>query len=157
MPEISNRTICSLTEINSLKTYLSKTPVCWLVKVIDQGAKVSKGEIVSLSQIGELRTIWGELDGIYKNGMNDSEKFLVKEVMKVLRDPWCHDTHRLTLIEKYKRLLASDELELIITLFEKEENIVICDGNSRAVACFEYGLETGQSNLSLPVYAITRT
>ncbi len=155
MPEISNRTNCSLAEIDCLRTYLSQTPVHRLVKVIDKGARVSRGEIKPLSQIGRLRTMWGELDGIYRNGKDDSEKFLVKEIMPALRDPQCHDAQRLCLIEGFKRrLLTNNKLELKITLFEEEDNIIMCDGNSRTVAYFEYGLETRQSNLSLPVYII---
>jgi hypothetical protein len=145
-----------MAEIKDLKVYLSKTPVCWLIDKIARGAKVSRGEITPLSEIGTLKTIWGNIGGIQSINEHAAEKFLVRQVIQALKDPRCTDKNRLSLIEKYKQLFANGKLELIITLLEHKSNISICDGNTRVVACFEHGSETRQVNLSLPVYVITQ-
>lgn len=154
MTIISNRRSCSLSEINALKMYLSLTPVRWLVQVIDSGAKVSKGGVTSLSEIGKLRTIWSELGGIRSSDEHGSQKFLVSQVVAALRKPQCNDRETYDKIREYVRLFADGQLELKITLLEDKNEYTICDGNKRAVACFEYGLKRRKRNLSLPVYVI---
>jgi hypothetical protein len=127
----------------------------WLVGVIDRGATVSKGEVETLSQVGRLRTMWGDLGGVRSVDEYDSEKFLVNQVMTVLKKPQCIDRERLDRIENYVKLFANNELDLRITLMEDRSGITICDGNTRVVACFEYCIRTGQTSLRLPVNVIS--
>jgi hypothetical protein len=153
---ISNRKNCNKIEIHELKIYLSQTPVAWLASEIDKGVKVSKGEITPLLQVGKLRTIWSELGGIHSIIEHGHDKFLVCQVMQTLRNPCCNDKKALYLIEEYMQLFASRRLEIKVTLLEQDLNIIICDGNKRAVACYEYSLEKGNANFSLPVYIISK-
>lgn len=155
MIDIRNRKDCSTREINDLKSYLKGTPVHCLFEVIGSGAKVSKGEITLLSEIGKLKTIWSELGGMHKSNENANDKFLVHEVMGALHNPRCTDSVTLYKINEFIQLRTSDHLELKITLGEKNDDITIYDGNKRVVACYECGEEKMKSNLSIPVYIIT--
>jgi hypothetical protein len=155
MPQIVHCRTCTPKEISELRAYLSTTPVRWLVGVIDGGARVSKGEVKSLSQVGRLRTIWGDLGGVRSDHEYGLEKFLVGQVMAVLKKPQCTDKERLDRIENYVKLFANNQLDLKITLMEDRSGITICDGNTRVVACFEYCVRTGQTSLRLPVNVIS--
>jgi len=94
------------------------------------------------------------LGGILSINECGSEKFLVRQVMAVLSKPHCTDRETLDKIRKYVQLFANCRLEVKVTLLEDKNGVTIYDGNKRAVACFEYGLEKGKSYLSLPVYII---
>jgi len=152
---IINRKSCSLTEINALKTYLSQTPVSCMVERINRGAEVSKGEVTPISEIGGLRTIWSDLGTIRSIDEHGSDKFLVSQVAKALSKPSCTDRRTLEEIRQYIQLLDSGRLELKITLVEDKNGLLICDGNKRAVACYEWGLREDLQRFMLPVYVVT--
>jgi hypothetical protein len=157
MPEIKNRINCSFIEINNLKDYLATTPVGWLNELIDNHATVSKGRIESLLEVGKTRTIWGDLGGIQSKNEYGSEKFLVGQIIPVLKKPLCSDRTTLNKILEYIQLFADNKLELKITLLEVNNQFTICDGNTRVVACFEYWSKCGINDVNLPVYVITQS
>jgi len=147
---ITKRRDCTAEERRSLMDYLSLTPVAWIVEVVGSGAKVSKGEIDKTSELGNLKTIWKDLGGIRR-----ANEYSVREVVKILGDPLCTDAKSREKIQQYKRLYGLEKLRLTITLLERNNDLMIIDGNKSAVACYEYGKDHGLSNLRLPVYIIT--
>jgi len=155
--DIINRIDCAPDEISRLKEYLQKTQVNWVVKCIDNGARVSKGEIQGLSALGNLKTFWSDLGDVSSIKEHGSEKFSVNQVMDALSKPQNMDNANakkaLSKINEYSRRLASGQLELIITLIETNNGLMIIDGNSRAVTYFEHYKEIEESGC-LPVFII---
>lgn len=144
-----------MTEIETLKIYLSQTPVSWIVELMKRGAEVLKGEVTPISEIGKLRTMWSELGTIRSIDEHGSDKFLVSQVMQALSKPACTDRRTPDEIRQYIELLDSGQLEVKITLLEDKSGLLICDGDKRAVACYEWGLKKGLEQLTLPVYVVT--
>jgi hypothetical protein len=150
---ISNCRLCSETEKEKLKLYLYDTPVCWLVRYIENGAEILKGELESTETLGQIRTIWSTLGHINKS----PDKFLVREVLTTLHKYDCGDIKTLQLIQEYKSLIAENKLEIIITLLKQNDDIIICDGNKRAVAYYEYLIEKERNKMTLPVYIVNNS
>lgn len=154
-PEIINRENCIPEEIESLRKFLLQSPVRWIVNHIDNGARVSKGEIHGLSSIGNLKTFWSNLGDIYSIKEHRIENFLVSQVMDALSKPQCKDKITYVTIKKYINQLANNQLKTTITLIETNDELVIVDGNKSTVACFEYGLKSALTDLRLPVFIIS--
>jgi len=87
--EIFNRISCSVEEIIFLKEYLLKTPFSWIVKNVNMGAKVTKGVIKQVSEVGNLKRIWGNLGGITSLKMHQNDKFFVGQAVSILKHPNC--------------------------------------------------------------------
>jgi hypothetical protein len=53
-------------------------------------------------------------------------------------------------------LRANDQkLEFKITVVEDESGLMICDGSSRVVGCYEWALKHNCPEISVPVFLIT--
>jgi len=59
-------------------------------------------------------------------------------------------------ITHYKDLHAQGKLDILITLFDCAEGIIVCDGNKRIVACLEQVKEAGTGSLVLPVHIVSQ-
>ena len=153
---VENCKPCSSNEVSVLKQYLSGTPVFKLIEFVKAGALVTKGNMLSVSEIGKLKTIWENLGEIHSKEEYNSDKYLVSQVISILSDVRCKNNSRtLEIINEYKSLLIKDKLELKITLLNKENDVIICDGNKRVVACYQYCLENQLNKFTLPVYIIS--
>jgi hypothetical protein len=153
---LTNQRSCSAAEVGDLRRYLSETHMrLRLPQLIDRGAAVSKAGVKPLDTVGNLRTYFKNIGGIVCQTEHGAERFLVRQVVPTLHKANCIDKERLKRIELYRKLYASKRLELIVTLSVDGEGLVIYDGNTRTVAVFEYGQETGQTDLGLPVYVVT--
>lgn len=135
--QIVNRRGCSAEEKQHLIQYLKQTPVACVADKIAAGALLSKGEIQSRAVLGSLTTIFGNLGGLLATRRHGKERFLVREVLPVLRDPRCTDKGALRKVECYMELDAANRLEIKITICEVGGGRMIVDGNKRASAIYE--------------------
>jgi hypothetical protein len=144
-----------LEEVESLKKFLLQTPVRWVIHNVENGARVSKGEIQGLSVIGNLRTIWSNLGEVYSIKEHNSEKFIVNQVVDALSKSQNKDAKvDLKIIKEFINQLAKGQLKLTVTLKETGNDFMILDGNKSTTAYFEYCKRRGE-NASLPVFIIT--
>ena len=157
IPKIVNRRNCSPEEIEWLRAYLAENAkpvwlyVCGLIR---EDPRITKGGVSGTKEIGELKTVWSTLGNI-----PNSRKFFVREVIHILQDRQNENHNKaeehLQKIEDYMKLLDKGELQLIITLEESKNDLMILDGNTRTVAYFEYGMKRGHLHQILPVYVIS--
>jgi hypothetical protein len=154
MPEITNRKDCLSEEINALKQFL-KHHSPDLVQFIEAGAVVSKGCIKSRLELAKTNTEWYDIGGIRSRKEYSSRFFRVDQVMTVLKNPQCHDGVNLDKIQKFTQEIETDNFKSTITLFEKNNEIFIYDGNHSAVAFFEYYSKCGLDDINTDVYIIT--
>jgi len=156
MPYIKNRTPCTNEEITELQHYLKGTPVFNLTNYFEKNhTLVYKGVIESNIDLGKTKTIWSNLGGVLSKSEYSSDKFLVKQVCSTLKNPNCKDKGTLVKIKEYTQLLVNKKLEMKVTLLETNNQLIICDGNKRAVAWFEYFLKCKSTNIRLPVFIIS--
>jgi len=148
-----NRQGCSADERQNLIQYLKQTPVAWVADKIVRGALLSKGEIQSRAVLGSLTTIFSNLGGVLATQRHGKEKFLVREVLPVLRDPRCNDKDALRKVECYMELDAANRLEIKITICEVGDNCMIVDGNIRASAIYER--RSSSSFIPVMVYLVS--
>jgi hypothetical protein len=151
----SNRVACTTAERSHLKAYLSPTPVSWLCPLIDAGKFVEKADVQSLAEIGSLETIFECLGGIKYHDLHGTKRFRVDQVLAALQHPSCTDKAMLASITHYKNLYGQGKLDILITLFDCAEGIIVCDGNKRMVACVEHTKEQRIGSLVLPVFIVS--
>lgn len=156
MPKIVNRTSCSSNEINNIIKFLESDRNAWPLNLfIKNGAVVSTGKITSLRELAETRTNWSNRGGMQSKKEYQSKFFLVCQVFTVLSQPQCKTGQKE--IEDFEGRIKNmpDNYHAQITLFEKDNKIIICDGNHSAVAWFEYYSRHGSEKIDLNVFIIT--
>jgi hypothetical protein len=151
----SKRVTCTTAERSHLKAYLSPTPVRWLCPIIAAGKSVEKADVQSLAEIGSLETIFECLGGIKCQDLHGTKRFRVDQVLAALQHPSCTDKVMLRSIAHYKDLYGQGKLDILITLFDCAEGIIVCDGNKRMVACLEHTKEQGIGSLVLSVFIVS--
>ena len=148
---ISNITKCTFEEIVLLKNYLKCTPVNSVITYIENGANVSKGHILSTSDLGDCSTIWNILGGV-----KSSIQYSVKDVYKILSDnPNTENKKLIDKINYYKKLYESGGLDIIITFIKNGNICHIIDGDTRAVSIYEYNKGMSKEEADIPVYLIS--
>ena len=150
---ISNKTPCSDVEIDDLRAYISDTPVYQLAPMIQPGCAY-KGAVIGVAGVGALTTIWTNLGTVTNRERFGTEKFIVKDAYTILLIEQTPDEKTTSTIQHYLQLLVKDSLDLNITLIGMMDNIFICDGNKRTVACYAHALANSIEDFSLPVYHI---
>jgi hypothetical protein len=116
---------------------------------------VEKADVQSLAEIGSLETIFECLGGIKCHDLHGTKRFRVDQVLAALQHPSCTDRAMLASITQYKILYGQGKLNILITLFDCAEGIIVCDGNKRMVACLEHTKEQGIGSLVLPVFIVS--
>lgn len=146
--------ICGIQETDDHIRYLELTPVGKFATDILRSNKyvLKKGIITSINYFGFLKTIFGELGGI-----KSANKFLVNEVMAILRSPNCSDKNALQSIKYFTKMDEEDELDVKITIFNDGTDSIIIDGNKRAVALYERRNNNNiNKNTIIPIYLIEK-
>ncbi len=147
--------ICNTQATQNHIRYLERTPVKKLVNLLRFGGyTLKKGNIVSLKYLGSLKTEFGELGGIKSLEVFGRNKFLVKEVMTILKSPNCSDSESLSSIEYFMKRDETGKLEYKITIFRENTDYIIKDGNKSAVAFYERRKKIIGNNIFFPVYFI---
>lgn len=152
---ITDIMICGIQETQNHIRYLEQTPVRELADLLRSKHYVlKKGNITSLNYLGSLKTEFGELGGIKSMKVFDRNKFLVSEVMTILRRSDCSDKISLQSIEYFTKIDGENKLELKITIFNDGTDYIIKDGNKRAVAFYERRININKNNIIFPIYLI---
>lgn len=152
---IADIVICGTQETQNHMDYLEQTPVRGLADLLRFGGYVlKKGNIISLKYLGSLKTEFGELGGINSGKVFDRNKFLVREVMTILRRSDCSDKKSLSSIEYFMKMDEAGELEFKITIFHDNTEYIIKDSNKRAVAFYERRKKINENNIIFPFYLI---
>ncbi len=146
---------CGIQEKQNLIRYLENTPISGLVNGLRSGVFVlKKGNIISLEYLGSLKTEYGDLGGIISREIIKRSKFLVSEVMAILKRPDCSDEKSLDSIEFFIKKNEAEECEYIISIFHDKTDYIIKDGNKRAVAFYEKRKAINKDNITFPIYII---
>jgi len=127
---------CSNKEKSKLIDYLRDTPVSWIANKIGSKYNVRKGLVSSISELGNMQTLWSSLGGVQCNEVFKSDKFRVRDAFKVLNDPACADVESLKTVQKYIHDIHDISM-LITVILEDNGEYRIFDGNKRAVAYYE--------------------
>ena len=154
--KITNKIICNKNEVESLKKYLIENSyVSAPITLINRGARVCKGIIEKTDDVGLIKTCWSELGRIKSIERFNQNNFLVKQVVPILKESNCKDENdKLGDILACKKKYSKNQLELVITLL-KINGLIIADGNTRVVACYEYNFERKENITNLPIYLIS--
>ena len=154
MPEITDRKNCSPNEIGELRQFLQpRAPQ--LVRFINAGAVVSKGRITSRVALGNINTEWYNVGNIRSRKEYHAKFFRVNQMMAVLKNPECREKEHLDRIQKYCREISSGSFKSTITLFERNNEMFIYDGNHSAVAFFEHYSTGNSDDTDVEVFIIT--
>jgi hypothetical protein len=154
MVSVRNIQPCSPGELHDLKAHLSTSNVPQLVRLIESGAAVDKGEISPLAEVGQLPTIFKNIGTVRSEQEYGQKTFRVSQVPEVLQKAQCTDRAMRQKIDSYKKEVAEGTYRLTVTLLQTDGDFYIWDGDKSAVACFEHASQTGNARYSLPVFVI---
>ena len=153
-PIITNRHSCSSKEINPLKDFL-KIRAPHLLQFIEAGAVVSKGTIKSRDELAKTYTQWYNLGGIRSRNECKTKFFCVNQIVSTLKKTGGNTEGNLELIQKYYQEIAESKFRYTITLFEKNDEVYISDGNHSSVAFFEYFSDRDLEEINIDVFIVT--
>jgi hypothetical protein len=161
---IYNRAECTREEMIDILGGLCMVQERELVTHILRGARVQKGVVRGLSDLGRIRTKWKHLGTIDIGGgigNGNSKRFRVREVMEALNQPladlqeYCERLQIVQRINRYKQQINKNQLKMSVALVEKGDELVLCDGSEKVTALYEFGKEKHLENSELPVCVIT--
>lgn len=131
--------------------YLGNTPVSWTAKRLQAGvAKLQKGRIKSVSELGDLNSIFSNLGDLFAAAEVGRQKFQIKHVRTMLLDPRCGDDFRRNRLDKIEAGLRNGSINPNITVFDG----MVIDGNKTAAAYHD--IHQAAPEIDLPVYVIIR-
>ena len=147
---------CSPEETQRQMDYLSSTPVSGIAQLLRSGRCVlKKGIVCSLQFLGNLKTEFGQIGLLTPGQRNGEEKFLVSEIVPMLRaNPIVSDGGLLNKIEAIMEREAKNEIEFNITLMLWNGETIVKDGNKRTIAFFENRKNLNQAEVSYEVYLV---
>jgi hypothetical protein len=131
--------------------YIARSDVRWAAElVIADRASLQTGHITSADELGDLHSIFGNLDDIYAKDEVGLDTFLIRHVHPVLLDQRCGDERSRTKIKAIEAGLQDGSIKPNITI---EGNMVI-DGNKTAAAY--HHIHSEDKAIDLPVYIFAR-
>ncbi len=131
--------------------YLGNTPVAWAAKWLQGGvAKLQKGHIKSVSELGDLSSIFSNLGDLFAATEVGRQKFQIKHVRTILLDPRCGDDLRRNRLETIEAGLRDGSIDPNITVFDD----MVIDGNKTAAAYHHIYHDVPE--IDLPVFVIMR-
>lgn len=152
---ITDIVVCEPQETQDHIRHLKQTPVSGLAGLLlSKKYILKKGKIISLEYLSSLKTEFGELGGITSREVFGRNKFLVSEVMTILKRSDCSDKTSLRSIEYFIKRDEANELEFKITIFHDNTDYIIKDGDKRAIAFYERRKKISGNNITFPIYLI---
>src|SRR6266849_8135248 len=113
--------------------YLAESDVRWTAPLLAAGrASLQSGRIANVDELGDLDSVFGNLDDIYAKAEVGRDKFSVRHVRAVLLDERCGDARSRAKIKAIEAGLRDGSIKPNITI---EGNMVI-DGNKTAAAYY---------------------
>ena len=146
---------CNISEKQQHLKYLLEQPVMSIVSMVKSGNyELKKGIINSIKNLGNIKTEYGDLGGIISN---KRDKYLVNQVVTILKNPTCKDKKSLESIRYFQEQEKANNLSLSITiLVEEPGELRIIDGNKRAIALYENKKNSTTDEIILPIFFIER-
>ncbi len=131
--------------------YLAGSDVRWAAElVVADRASLQLGRITSAQELGDLRSIFGNLDDIHAKDEVGLDKFLIRHVRSVLLDQRCGDERSRTKIKAIEAGLRDGSIKPNITI----EGDMVIDGNKTAAAY--YYVHREDKVIELPVFLFAR-
>lgn len=134
------------SELADQLTYLDGTPVGRWIRATYRRFSWSHAELVIPADLFGLRTLWSTWHG-------RGQKQLVNEVGRMVAAGTYADLVLQAKILSYAEGIAAGPFDLILTLVEDSQGILIADGNARCVALYVLTVEKGIAlrRASIPV------
>lgn len=152
----SNLQDCDSVELTRQMNYLSATPVAGIVALLRDGrCLLKKGIVSTLSNLGTLKTEFGEIGSLVPPQRGGEHKFLVSEIVPLLRaNRHIPDGDLLRKIESIMGKEARNEIEFNVTVFSRNGEAIVKDGNKRTIAFFENRRQRNNAEINYEVYLV---
>jgi hypothetical protein len=143
---------CSEEEVRAQSAYSAATPVAQLSSMIHSGQLIVwRGTIAKMDDLGRLKTEFGEI-GRLRPPLG---KFLVSELLPTLRaNRDVPDDHLLLKIESLIEPVLKGAIEMNVSILEIGAELVIMDGNKRAIAFHEGRRSSASSPIAFEVFLL---
>jgi len=146
---------CTEQELQAQINYLEGTPVRGIVQLLRTGRCVLKrGSVPTLTELGALKTEFGQMGPLVPNATHGETKFRVAELVPLLRGNPGVDDGLLTKIDAFVEKDKRGEVEYNVTIFDHGNDLVIKDGNKRTVAFFERRKGSCNDVIAFPVFVV---
>ena len=146
---------CTPQETTEHSTYLKSTPVAQFGIALGQGRLIlKKGLIQGYEDLGNSKTIFGELGGLKAQDLLNRSNFLVSDALEILTNPKCSDLRSLVSINYFLCQFDRKGINAKITFFKDENNLSIVDGNKRAIAVYNWVKDNPIDGFQLEVFII---
>lgn len=123
-------------EIEDRLAYLNGTPVGVWIRTNSHRLLWRRAELVIPGDLFGLRTLWS-------TGHGKGQKQLVNEVGRMVAAGTYPNAVLQAKILTYAERIAAGHVDLILTLVEVPQGVVIADGNARCVALYVLTVEKG--------------
>jgi hypothetical protein len=148
------RKTCSRDETAAQIRYLSATPVKGIAELLKAGhCRLCRGNVTSLATLGALKTEFGQIGSHVCSRSEGQEKFLVGEVLPLLREDPNADPAMLASIEAFIVSHNQGRVEYNITLFQIGSEFIVKDGNKRTIA-YHALQQGGKDRIVYPVFIV---
>lgn len=150
---------CGPDETQRQIYYLSSTPVDAIADLLRCGQyTLKKGVVSDMQQLGSLKTEFGQIGSLIPSQSNGEHKFLVSEVVPLLRaNRGVPDAGLLRKIEAIMEKETKHEIEYNITVFVWNGEYIVKDGNKRTIAFFENRRNMDDNEVHYEVYVVVPT
>lgn len=146
---------CTEQELQAQIKYLEETPVRGIAQLLRSGRCVLKrGSVPTLTQLGALKTEFGQIGPLVPAATHGEMKFRVAELVPLLRNNPGVDDGLLTKIEAFVEKDERGEVEYNVTIFDHGNDLVIKDGNKRTAAFFERRKGSSNDAIAFPVFVV---
>ena len=146
---------CTEQELQTQITYLEGTPVRGIAQLLrTRKCVLKKGSVPTLTQLGALKTEFGQIGPLVPNATDGQKKFCVAELVPVLRNNPGVDDGLLTKIDAFVEKDKRGEIDYNVTIFDHGNDLVIKDGNKRTVAFFECRKGSSNDAIAFSVFVV---
>ena len=148
---------CTEQELQAQIAYLEGTPVSGIAQRLRTRQYIlKKGSVLTLTQLGALKTEFGKIGPLVSNATDGEKKFCVAELLPILRNNPGVDDGLLTKIDAFVEKDMRGEIEYNVTILDQGNDLVIKDGNKRTVAFFERRKGASNDAIVFPVFVVQR-
>lgn len=146
---------CTEVETEGPIGYLEQTPVRGIADLLrTRQCILRKGKIQTLAHLGALKTEFGQIGWLYPSGADGETKFRVAEVAPALRANPGADDRLLRNIEYFIEKDSCGEVDYNITIMKHGIDLIVKDGNKRAIAFYERRSGSNYTNIDFSVFIV---
>ena len=157
---------CDKNETDNIANYLLNSSVPTCGEALLRGQMIlSKGIIKSLEDLGNFKTLTGEIPESAitgskrptppKNKFDGEKKYLVNEQIPFMDGTDINDGGHIQKIKTYiSQMGTKDQPKFIITAIHKDNDYMFVDGNKRSIAFYEYSKKREISDIDYQIYIL---